>query len=110
MLLQGMGIDGRAISAIEISLAIRGNKIRNTGAQNESAGFNIQFFDADRKPVGLETIGPWSGTFGWKAVSRVLRVPASTREAIIRIGLNGATGELGLDDVRLTPQLKQSAK
>ena len=110
MLLQGMGIDGRAVPAVELSLRVRGKNIRNSGNLNESAGLNIQFFDAERNPIKMEMIGPWKGTFDWTKKSEVVRVPAKTREAIIRIGLNGATGELGLDDVHLVPQVRSQAK
>ncbi len=106
MLLQGMGLDGQAISSVEISLKIRGEDVRNRPAEGLSAGLIIQFFDADRQTLrnidGF--IGPWSGTFDWKRVSKTVTVPKKAREAIIRIGLNGALGQLSIDDVRMTIQ------
>jgi protein-L-isoaspartate(D-aspartate) O-methyltransferase len=110
MLLQGMGLDGRAVAKIEVSLKVRADNVRNGGGLNESAALNVQFFDAERNPIGIEMIGPWKGSFGWTTKSEVIRVPMRAREAILRIGLNGATGELSVDDVRLTPQLKANPK
>jgi hypothetical protein len=55
-------------------------------------------------------IGPWEGTFDWKEVRKTLYVPPKAREAICRVGLNGATGQLGIDNVRITAQPKRSAK
>ena len=66
-------------------------------------GITIQFFDADRRPLEAETLGPWQGTFGWKRVAKMLAVPPKAREAILRVGLNGATGRLSIDDVQLAP-------
>jgi protein-L-isoaspartate(D-aspartate) O-methyltransferase len=106
MMLQGMGLDGRAVSSIEISLQVRASDVRNGQAVGDSAGFMIQYFDSERNALEVETLGPWQGTFNWKKVSKVLRVPAKAREAIVRVGLNGATGELSIDDVKLTPHAK----
>jgi protein-L-isoaspartate(D-aspartate) O-methyltransferase len=107
MMLQGMGLDGRAVSSIEISLQVRANEVRNGPAVGDSAGFMIQYFDGERNALpDPETLGPWQGTFNWKKVSKVLRVPAKAREAIVRVGLNGGTGELSIDDVHLTPHPK----
>src|SRR5262245_57348477 len=107
MMLQGMGLDGRAVSSIEISLQVRGADVRSGPAVGDSAGFMIQFFDSERNALpDPEKIGPWQGTFNWKKVSKALRVPAKAREAIVRVGLNGATGELSIDDVSLKPQAK----
>jgi hypothetical protein len=36
-------------------------------------------------------------------VSDIIPVPPGAREAILRLGLNGATGTLSVDDVKLAP-------
>ncbi len=48
-------------------------------------------------------IGPYSGTRPWKSHSRVLAVPPQAREAIVRIGLFGATGTADFDAVKIEP-------
>ncbi len=101
IVLQGMAIDGRAVSTIKISLQARGSDIRNNGP-NEQAAFIIQYFDADRRPLEVDTIATFEGTFNWKKFSKTLRVPAKSREAIVRLGLAGALGELSVDDIRIT--------
>jgi len=104
LLLQGMGLDGRAVGSAEISLWIRGEDIRRGGGDQEEAKLILQYYDADRQPIGeQETLGPWHGTFDWRRVSKTIYPPAKAREAIIRIALNKATGELSVDDVRLIP-------
>ena len=66
----------------------------------------ITFFDEKRGEAGITWLGPWSDTFDWKQVKETLDVPAKAREAIIRIGLHGATGEVSFDEVKLIPVQK----
>ena len=63
----------------------------------------ISFYDETRKDIGVNWVGPFQGTFGWKQVAQRFRVPPEAREAIIRIGLFGVTGEIGFDEVQLKP-------
>lgn len=109
MLLQGMGMDGQAVSALEISLKVRGADIRNFPERKEIASLNIQFFDSERRPLPSVDgfIGPWNGTFDWKPASKIITVPPRSREAIIRVGLNGGTGELSIDDIRMTAHARK---
>ena len=44
-------------------------------------------------------VSPRRGSFTWQPESAKLQVPKQAREAIIRIGLMGAVGEFGIDDV-----------
>jgi protein-L-isoaspartate(D-aspartate) O-methyltransferase len=46
-------------------------------------------------------VGPWRAESGWQKVSEKVSVPARAREAIVRIGLNGATGEISFDDIQI---------
>jgi protein-L-isoaspartate(D-aspartate) O-methyltransferase len=109
MLLQATIMDGRQVSAFEISFSVRGEKIRSVAG--DKAALMIQYFDADRNAMQpVEVIGPWDGTFDWKEVKRTLYVPTKAREAICRIGLNGATGQISIDNVRITATPKTSAK
>ncbi|HEX5472280.1 MAG TPA: protein-L-isoaspartate(D-aspartate) O-methyltransferase, partial [Lacipirellulaceae bacterium] len=60
------------------------------------------FYDERRAAVGEESVGNFQGTFDWRQESGRVRVPLKAREAIIRIGLLGATGTLSLDDIQLS--------
>ncbi len=104
-MLQAMVLDGRLISKIQISLEVRGSDIRN-GEGTEKAAVYLQYYDADRRPMPVEMIGPWDGTFEWTAASKTIVVPEKAREAILRIGLNGAVGRFSVDDVRLAAEVK----
>jgi protein-L-isoaspartate(D-aspartate) O-methyltransferase len=99
--LQGMAIDGRKIRSLRITLSVKLDKVRNYG-RTQQAGLMVHFYDSTRKPIGDSLLGPWIGTQDWEKVVGTIRVPPQTQEIIVRIGLNGATGTLGVDDVELS--------
>lgn len=102
--LQALAIDGEHVRSLQVSLLVMLDKARSGSSPVERPAFVIHFFDAERQPLGEQFLGPWTGSFGWKRVSGELAVPPRAKEAIVRIGLNGATGRMGVDDVRLTPK------
>ena len=102
--LQGMGVDGNHVSALKISLHIRGKDLKVGSRSHEKPGVMVHFFDSNRKPMSKEALGPWQGTFDWKEVSETIHVPPTAREAIIRFGINGGTGSLDIDDIRMTSE------
>ncbi|HEV7221194.1 MAG TPA: protein-L-isoaspartate(D-aspartate) O-methyltransferase, partial [Pirellulales bacterium] len=57
----------------------------------------------DERRAILKTlgIGPWRGTLAWQHEREKFDVPARAREAIVRIGLFGATGQVSFDGVTL---------
>lgn len=103
-MLQGMAVDGSKVGALRVSARIRAVDLKNGERPEERAALLVHFYDADRRAAGTEMIGPWFGTFDWKQVKSTLTVPSKAREAILRIGLNGATGALSVDDIHLTPE------
>ena len=74
------------IPSIRLSLEVRGSNIRN-GEGTEKAAVFVQYYDAERRPMPIEMLGPWEGTFEWKTVSKTIVVPEKAREAILRVGL-----------------------
>lgn len=99
--LQGFAIDGREVSHLKLSFRIRGQSIRPGQDRTQWPYVAITFYDKRRGMLGTETVGPFRGTFDWTTQQQVLEVPVHSREAIIRIGLLGATGELDLDDLNV---------
>ena len=104
-MLQGMAIDGRKIGTISVSAMVRVEKIRPGSERFARPTLMIHFYDGTRKEIETAVIGPWLTDSDWdrRSVNSVI-VPKETREAIIRIGLNGAIGRLDVDDVRFIPK------
>lgn len=101
-LLQGMSLDGKSIHSVSVRLSLM---YENTVAGEQSfqkPAFIIHFYDLNRRPIGESLLGPWLGTGGWKTESKSIAVPRNAREAVVRVGLNGATGVLSVDDLSLS--------
>jgi protein-L-isoaspartate(D-aspartate) O-methyltransferase len=99
--LQGFAVDGRKVDALEVSVHVRGDGIQRGQTPNQLPAIVITFYDERRAAVGEASIGSFSGTFDWREDSETVRVPLRAREAILRIGLLGATGRLSVDDLTL---------
>lgn len=97
--LQGFAVDGRQVHRLELSARIRGKDLRPGQNVHQQPEISILFYDENRANIGEAGMGPWRGTFDWRPESKVLDVPPRAREAIIRLGLFGATGELSVDAV-----------
>ncbi len=52
-------------------------------------------------PVGEAGLGPWRGTFDWQPETKRINVPLKAREAVLRIGLLGAVGEISFDAIEV---------
>ena len=101
--LQGIPVDGRQIKQLRVSVDVRGADIRPGETGDQLPGLIIAFFDDDRQRVADGYIGPWSGTFDWRRQTALLNVPVQAREAIVRIGLLGAVGEISFDAIEIEP-------
>ena len=98
---QAFGIDGSRVRSISVSLSVTGQAIMPGAQSFERAGFIVHFYDADNMPITQHTLGPWNGTFPWRRVSAEFQVPKKATMAAVRVGLNGSTGYLGIDDIKL---------
>jgi protein-L-isoaspartate(D-aspartate) O-methyltransferase len=99
--LQGFAVDGRQVSVLELKYWVRGDNIRAGGGVDERPRIVVTFYDERRGVVAEESVGSPTGTFDWREESGRIRVPLRAREAILRVGLLGATGDLAIDDIRL---------
>jgi len=99
-LLQGMAVNGRTVDQIRLSASVRLKGVK-PARNNALPAFMITFYDQNRREVGHNWLGPWRGTQDWKNYEKTFRVPQASREAIIRVGLYGATGEVSFDDIRV---------
>jgi hypothetical protein len=46
-------------------------------------------------------VGPWTGNSPWRTYKKTFSIPLDAREMIVQVGINGGTGKLILDDVRM---------
>jgi len=99
--LQGLALDGRAISRVILSATVRGRDLRVGPTPGQQAAVIVTFYDQRRAAIESERLGPWEGTFDWRTETAQLRVPLAAREAIVRLGLLGGVGQLDLDGVSL---------
>lgn len=101
-LLQGFAIDGRQVRRLTIATAVQVEGVK-PDANGRAASMVITFYDDVRGEVGTNWLGPWDGSKTWQTVDKIVAVPREAREAIVRIGLFGATGVATFDDVLVSP-------
>lgn len=100
--LQAVGVNGREIAAIDLSLWIRAAEVRPGRSPRELPRVNISFFDDKQAPCGSQSVGPWYGTISWVKKQATIEVPPKAKLAVIAVGMFGATGEFAIDSVNLT--------
>ncbi len=99
---QAFGLDGRRYHAVVLSGMVAGNAIARGPGAREQASMVIAFYGANRQLLDVAATGDWLGTFGWRRFEERVLVPGGAREAILRIGLCGATGRMTVDGLRLS--------
>lgn len=100
-LLQGIPIDGRQVSTIRLSGSVRTSDVKAGGDSDAVPMIAISFYDEERRDLGTQSIGPFNSTRPWREKSKLIRVPFLTREAILRVGLFGATGQADFDNISI---------
>ena len=95
--MQGFPIDGRKIQRLDFSAWVK----YNIGPEDARPRAGITFYDERREELGAIVLGPFVGTSSWGKVSHSAPVPTRAREAILRLGLFGATGEISFDNVQI---------
>ena len=100
-LLQGVPIDGQIVSLIRLSALVRTEDVRRGTSKDDLPRLALTLYDGDRKELGTVWLGPYRGSVDWKASSRLVQIPPATREAILRIGLFGATGIADFDEISI---------
>jgi protein-L-isoaspartate(D-aspartate) O-methyltransferase len=97
--LQGFAVDGRKVPFLQLSATVSGHDLRQGQNAKQLPGVVISFYDENRASVGEAGLGPWRGTFDWQTETKTLKVPPKAREAVMRIGLFGALGEISFDEI-----------
>lgn len=101
-ILQGFPIDGRKVAFVNLSLDVKVDEAKPGPQSFERPALYIHFYDSIRREVGSFQVGPWLRPQDWERDGRRFAVPVNAREAILRVGLNGATGKMSVDDIKLS--------
>jgi protein-L-isoaspartate(D-aspartate) O-methyltransferase len=101
--LQGMAIDGRSIGSLRLQYWVRCKSIVPGPDAAGQASIVVHFYDNVRREISAVQVGKWRGSLEWQDARSVIPVPSNAREMIFRIGLNGASGQLDFDDIRMLP-------
>ncbi len=101
--LQGCAVSGRNVVALDFAVWARVDSVVPGPSATDFAAVVIHFYDSVRREVGVQILSRWRGTANWQQTRRRIQVPPNVREIVIRIGLNGATGTLDLDDFQMAP-------
>ena len=105
-LMQGFAIDGRKVSLLDFRMDFACENVVKGNSKNDLPAATVSFYDEDREYLSIYTIGPFKNTKLQKTYFRSLRVPVAAREAIVRVGLFGATGTARFDNVQVKKKVK----
>lgn len=100
---QAFAIDGRKVDTLHLSCFVRAADIQNGPERHEIAALVITFLRGDRSILEEKAVGNWTGTFAWQKWETQVRVPPASSEAILTLGLFGATGTISFDAVAVNP-------
>jgi protein-L-isoaspartate(D-aspartate) O-methyltransferase len=101
-LMQAIALTGEKIAAVKFSAAVKYSNIIEGPERNSLPVVALSFYDADRRDLGTEILGPFRGSKDrWQRLESEVRVPQKTRDVILRIGMFGATGTASFDDIEL---------
>lgn len=96
---QGFPVDGREVRQLDVSLAVRGENLVPGRGPTQMPAVVVRFFNENRSRSTLVAFGEWTGSFAWRRQATRMPVPHWAREAIMQVGLMGATGVLDVDDI-----------
>ncbi|MCA9063695.1 MAG: protein-L-isoaspartate(D-aspartate) O-methyltransferase [Planctomycetaceae bacterium] len=99
--LQGTAINGRQIAGLQLQYWVRYDNVQPGSRAHEQAAVVFHFYDGIRREVGTVAVGRWRGSLDWHQAHSTIQVPPQAKEMIIRLGLNGATGQLDFDDLQM---------
>ncbi|MDB4476599.1 protein-L-isoaspartate(D-aspartate) O-methyltransferase [Rhodopirellula sp.] len=101
-LLQGVPVDGRLVRRVVLSGLCRTFEVIHGPDSDAAPMISISLYDDSRSELAVFWLGPFGAAPGWQAQEAAFDVPDSSREAILRIGLFGATGTADFDGIRLS--------
>ena len=99
--MQAISIDGRQVTQVELTASVAYENVVVGPSRYDLPMVALTFYDEQRKDLRTQVLGPFKNSDEWSKQRRVISVPVACREAIVRIGLFGATGSASFDEVNL---------
>ncbi len=100
-LMQGFAIDGRKVPRLRLAASMACEKVARGPHPVDLPHVALTFYDGQRKDLSTYYIGPMEGSMTWRSRDLEIPVPVASREAIVRIGLFGATGRASFDRIEI---------
>ena len=101
--MQGLSIDGKLVSTVDLETRIAVANIKPGLHKLDMPAAVLSFYDKDRRLLRDVVLDPKTTNSEWQTLKlKSVRVPVSCMEAIVRVGLFGATGTAKFDAVKLT--------
>ena len=96
---RAFGVDGRKIEAVVLGLWIRQSNVHFGEREGDEPSLMIDFLGEELRHLSRGTMGPWTRSVRdrWTRVAKRIAVPPGTKDAILSVGLMGATGTLDID-------------
>jgi protein-L-isoaspartate(D-aspartate) O-methyltransferase len=98
-LMQAFAIDGEVIKELTLTASVKTENVIKGPDRSDLPLVVVTFYDDERRDVGSAFIGPFRGSRAWQHFNHDIKVPKSANEAIVRIGLFGATGSASFDQI-----------
>ena len=102
---RAFGVDGRVFSGLRVGAWVRVSKIGHGEHQGEEPSLLIDFLSEKLVSTSRGTLGPFNrvttGEDDWFYASKIMPVKPQTRDAIMTVGLMGATGVFEIDRLEL---------
>lgn len=99
--LQAVGLDGRQVKSVAVSVYRRTRGLAGQRDKSRQPRVELSFYDEDRALIRTLTLGPWDGDSGWSRETQETAVPGRSRFAVVTVAMFGATGEFAIDDLRV---------
>ena len=99
--LQAVGLDGRKLKSVAVSVYRRTRGLDDQKDKSRQPRVELAFYDEGRALVRTLTLGPWEGNSPWSQETHEIAVPGRSRFAVITVAMFGATGEFAIDELRI---------
>ena len=96
---RAFGVDGRKTEAVVLGLWIRQSNVQFGEREGDEPSLMIDFLGEELRHLSRGSLGPWTRSVRdrWTRVAKRIPVPPGTKDAIMSVGLMGATGTLDID-------------